>query len=232
MNMKHTIAAGILATSLPAGAAVLVHNSTSLGTYDGSADPTGFTKQFGTGTLVNDSPSVGIGTATWSSSPDNRFTASSHDLGTEWTVEARFKVNSNTDSGVFQLLTRSGQTADVWIDDTGIRQGFSTGTIVHSFASSITGDNTFHTIRIGLDSSGDATIWWDDTEVATLTEASMADIAAGSQAVWGDSNSSLDDGVLEIDYVHYNTAFVPVPEPSSTALLGLGGLALILRRRK
>ena len=35
----------------------------------------------------------------------------------------------------------------------------------------------------------------------------------------------------------YNTvtvehAFIPVPEPSSTALLGLGGLALILRRRK
>ena len=28
------------------------------------------------------------------------------------------------------------------------------------------------------------------------------------------------------------TDFTPVPEPSSTALLGLGGLALILRRRK
>jgi len=29
-----------------------------------------------------------------------------------------------------------------------------------------------------------------------------------------------------------NVTFNPVPEPSSTALLGLGGLALILRRRK
>ena len=29
-----------------------------------------------------------------------------------------------------------------------------------------------------------------------------------------------------------DTAFAPVPEPSSTALLGLGGLALILRRRR
>ncbi len=231
MKIKQIITLGMLST-LGTAQAALIHTSTSLGAYEGSADPTGFTKQFGTGTLVNDSPSVGIGTATWSTSADNRFAGASHDLGTEWTVEARFKVVSNTDSGVFQLLTRSGQAVDIWVDDTGIRSGFATGTVIHTFGSSITGDDTFHTIRVGLESSGDATVWWDDAEVATVAEADMGNVAAGTQAVWGDSNSALDDGVLEIDYVRYATDFTPVPEPSSTALLGLGGIALILRRRK
>ncbi len=35
-----------------------------------------------------------------------------------------------------------------------------------------------------------------------------------------------------VDQVNYSFAAAPVPEPSGTALLGLGGLALILRRRK
>lgn len=41
-------------------------------------------------------------------------------------------------------------------------------------------------------------------------------------------DSELSPGEIE---THYN-AFVTVPEPSSAALLGLGGIALILRRRK
>jgi len=40
------------------------------------------------------------------------------------------------------------------------------------------------------------------------------------------------DAVITIDNFDFSTDFVVVPEPSSTALLGLGGLALLLRRRK
>jgi len=36
----------------------------------------------------------------------------------------------------------------------------------------------------------------------------------------------------DFDNMQIDVTFTPVPEPSSTALLGLGGLALILRRRK
>jgi len=39
-------------------------------------------------------------------------------------------------------------------------------------------------------------------------------------------------GAITIDNFEFSTDVVAVPEPSSTALLGLGGLALILRRRK
>ena len=35
-----------------------------------------------------------------------------------------------------------------------------------------------------------------------------------------------------VDRFDANFSFIPVPEPSSAALIGLGGLALILRRRK
>ena len=44
----------------------------------------------------------------------------------------------------------------------------------------------------------------------------------------------LDFGNVENNYTGYTEidAFAVVPEPSTTALLGLGGLALILRRRK
>lgn len=38
-------------------------------------------------------------------------------------------------------------------------------------------------------------------------------------------------GFVGIEELHYENV-TPIPEPSSTALLGLGGLALILRRRK
>ncbi len=58
------------------------------------------------------------------------------------------------------------------------------------------------------------------TFVATATTHTLSDHSAGTGTV-----RSPFAGIEVVD-------FVPVPEPSSTALLGLGGLALILRRRK
>ncbi len=46
-------------------------------------------------------------------------------------------------------------------------------------------------------------------------------------------NADIQDFYFDDVVLHDNQLFVsPVPEPSSTALLGLGGLALILRRRR
>lgn len=48
----------------------------------------------------------------------------------------------------------------------------------------------------------------------------------------GSQNSSSDTRSWEFDNISISGTTIPVPEPSSTALLGLGGLALLLRRRK
>ena len=62
-------------------------------------------------------------------------------------------------------------------------------------------------------------------------------LQSGSAAITTAGNYSLvftDVGGndLNIDRVHLSSATTAVPEPSSTALLGLGGLTLIMRRRK
>jgi hypothetical protein len=57
---------------------------------------------------------------------------------------------------------------------------------------------------------------------------------AGGENIWVRmrTNPTLAGEVTRGGVDNLQLAFAPVPEPSSTALLGLGGLALILRRRK
>ena len=70
-----------------------------------------------------------------------------------------------------------------------------------------------------------------DDEIWTFTY----NVGAGNAAIGNNLDLALTAGGgaagnAGIDHVEID--FVPVPEPSSVALLGLGGLALILRRRK
>ena len=65
---------------------------------------------------------------------------------------------------------------------------------------------------------------WDSTNSFTVTGLSGDLTVTGPVGTTNTPRSSIA-GIQIIDTT-------PVPEPSSTALLGLGGLALILRRRK
>jgi len=66
----------------------------------------------------------------------------------------------------------------------------------------------------------------------------LAPIGTTATAVTGftvnfdDAEAGVTPTQNRIDYIGVAYAPVAVPEPSSAALLGLGGLALILRRRK
>lgn len=80
---------------------------------------------------------------------------------------------------------------------------------------------------IALSATGDALLLGDTFQLVN----SDADITG--TALWDFSDASLDSGLAWDTSAFNTTGFVTVvPEPSSTALLGLGGLALILRRRK
>ncbi|MBT8036430.1 MAG: PEP-CTERM sorting domain-containing protein [Verrucomicrobiae bacterium] len=84
---------------------------------------------------------------------------------------------------------------------------------------SFTTDATYGTFSI-LGASGPGTY--------DITTAGVSDVAAGTDITFGYLGGA--GGGEELS--SFTITAAPVPEPSSTALLGLGGLALILRRRK
>jgi hypothetical protein len=94
----------------------------------------------------------------------------------------------------------------------------------------------YHDIRIAHDAVDNAYYYWVD---GTLLNADLSTAIAGTNGTGFDNNTFIGQysgshaGDFSIDYIRLDTdAIAVVPEPSSTALLGLGGLALILRRRK
>lgn len=82
--------------------------------------------------------------------------------------------------------------------------------------------------------------WGTDVNGANTTDKSVDLIAAHgltngnyNLAVWVEGKPNNIGSVWDNNGgANYNATFAVVPEPSTTALLGLGGLALVLRRRK
>lgn len=84
---------------------------------------------------------------------------------------------------------------------------------------------SFKTISLKRDTATDYTLSIDGTDFTSLTLANSA-TAIDEIRVFNSTSGSGNDVLFN------NFVVTPVPEPSSAALLGLGGLALILRRRK
>ena len=98
-------------------------------------------------------------------------------------------------------------------------------------------DGNQHTIRIAHDAVDNALYFWVDGTLLNSDLSTPINGVNGSgfdnSTFIGDYSGTGFDGDFAIDYIRLdNDAIAAVPEPSSTALLGLGGLALILRRRK
>lgn len=102
------------------------------------------------------------------------------------------------------------------------------------------GTNTFFVVsEINMD-TGAMTTWLNPTDLENVSGTAATTIS-GSGAAFDDVTSFIfslggqENGA--IDEIRLGTTIgdvtpIVVPEPSSTALLGLGGLALLLRRRK
>lgn len=109
-----------------------------------------------------------------------------------------------------------------------------------SYDHNLTGDNTYRMIMTidptAFSGAGSATVTFAQyTAENTLGAATTA--FNNVELRLDESNRALSDISTSIFRIHNsgqidNLTIAQVPEPSSAALLGLGGLALILRRRK
>lgn len=133
-------------------------------------------------------------------------------------------------TGTFQITVAAGFTADLSFITFDFDSLNSSGNLQGAAQiRNITFDMTINGSAYGSQQGGD--IAGTANNVATFTENLQLSEGVHTIVITADGNSN---GVFApIDDFSINGAVTAaVPEPSSTALLGLGGLALILRRRK
>ncbi len=132
-------------------------------------------------------------------------------------------------TGTFTLTVGTGYTADLTditfdFDSRSSGGGLQGSTQIRE----ITFDMTINGAAYGTQQGGDVAGAAD--YLATFTDSLQ--LAAGSHTLVITADGTGTGVFAPIDDLSINGAVTTVPEPSSAALLGLGGLALILRRRK
>ena len=202
MKLKYTLAA-FAALTVGANAAISFHNLAVSGGVGNQSGNTGEVNiTFTTGTLGLDTDLTSVDL----SGPNTGAQAGLFYL--ELSLDAD---NDATTQGVTGgVIAQSGGSAMV----VNVINNFS-------FAGATLADNTVYNLRF-VDVGGAAI-------TGVRLGLSTGDNDQGTE-MFENGNVARYDGAFDAPITVNFTA--PVPEPSSTALLGLGGLALILRRRK
>ena len=179
-----------------------------------------------TGTLLGlDSGSVGVGIFSLSDTDignANRNTLLSDfrqlggadselSLSNSFDANGLFDLNFQEDSASTSDLTDSPENIYVFIGDALTLETSTLFAIVRA-------DALFAADEGGLEGQSTAQVFSDTSTV-------LVGSLQGAVTVPSESGNLPFSSSLQLE-------FVPVPEPSSSALLGLGGLALILRRRR
>lgn len=252
MKLQHTLIIFTLSAGLSQAATSIYRNAVladspiaywefdeTSGTNAADSSVNSFNGTYETGhTLATSSAAANLGTAVDFSG--GYVSLGSHDLGSlaAYTVEAW--INLDSVAGFSSLIATSATGAGSMafnISDGKI--DFSNGWGVQSGANTIAVDTWYHVAVTKAGTS--ATIYINGSEVANGSVGAGPDSFSNFNiGAWGTSRKV--DGTMD-EVAIYNTALsdtriaahyaaASVPEPSSAALLGLGGLALILRRRK
>ncbi len=239
MKLKYTLAA-LAATTLASNAAItLTKDVTAFTNYAlGSAvhDGTSFTGDFSsataTGVLTGDSLAITPAANGWVQI-DNGTSAFESIGNNDWTMELTLTLTGTTGVAMWADPSTAAAGGILYIGST---TGLGTGAVTNGSNGNLdtTSNVGTHTFRMAYDQAASAISIWRDGVLVT-DSFTPANPGGGPRLIVGDCCSSLGGGNnFTIEALSYDTggAFAPVPEPSSTALLGLGGLALILRRRK
>ncbi len=206
---KHTLATTILTLALASASQAAVIATTSYEAAEGFTNAVTGGYSVTTGGALWTSGDAGNYAGVWdgmASEPDGAFTAVIGNAGHWLAVDPTGSGGVGTMS--FQWDEYSGSSAGgsfsvQWTTD--VINGTETWTTAESIAQTGAANSGFIQENVVIDQAG-------DVKVRIVMDA-------------GSGNGSSFDLMSVTD-------FTPVPEPSSTALLGLGGLALILRRRK
>lgn len=204
-----------------------------------TGDPasSGFTASgIGSGDYTIDSPSIGLMTQNTTGSSAGKYVlpagpgagSALNELvnATGWDMEVRINVTSPTavGGGYYQVTAYAGDANGAF------QLGFlPTEAFYYTTGGAVSlGAYTagFHTFKITR-SAGNTTSY--DISVDGGAPVTTPDWASGTpMAVFGDGTGGSGTGAAQWDYVKINE----VPEPAAIALLGIGGMALLGRRRR
>jgi hypothetical protein len=207
---------GLLAIGSVANAAVIWDTGDPIShgfSLVGTVDPSNFQVDTpSAGFLTQDTVTVGAA----AHYQNNSTTEFDNALG--WKVEVRLNTTASSSDGDVYLLVADGQGGtELAFRSNGYKVYTNAWSSLQSYSSG------FHTFLITR-AAGEATNYSIQVDGGTAT--SYTDFAYALGIQWGDSAST--GGKAVWDYVKINA----VPEPTSLALLGLGGAALLMRRRR
>lgn len=225
-----------------AGGVSTANSGSSAHTWNGSANASLTTGKFGgAGAFVNTAPASDWWSNSNTGADMGSFTLSFH-LSTTTAANWQDYLSIGTGAGQMLKFEQNGAHGGLSLYSTGTPGGTAVS-FDGSAADSVTGGDWHH---VALVSNGSTIeLYLDGASIFSQAYAGTGDIDALQLAAeFGAGrrqNTNIDDVALydealdssQIGWLSNNEATATVvPEPSSTALLGLGGLALILRRRK